>query len=598
MRAAAIGFAAVLPLMVGVAAHAERTQLASTSMINVLLEDQWRLLDPVLGVTALAAALLAGWNAYLRRQLSKRRRAQRALETAHRAKSDFVATASHEIRTPLNAIVGMLELGLRDAAAGHDVQDHLRVAHGAAQALLRLVGDILDLERMGCGKLQLLPEPANPRRLAHSVVQVFAGMARAKGLALKLEVDAAADCDVLVDTVRFRQILGNLVSNAVKFTHDGHVAVRVRARMMAANRLAVSVQVEDTGIGISDADQQRLFAPFSQTRDGARACQGSGLGLCIARRLAALMGGTLTLKSAPGRGCTVSFDFEAPRVTVPRPVLLPCREAHAPHRTLQIMIVDDNGPCRTVLRKQLEHLGHRVVETGNAQAAWRAWRPGAYDLVITDCNLGGERGEGLARRIRAAEAAAGRHRCALWAYTADARREEIDRCLRAGMDACLFKPLTLADLQHRLRDAMRAPGVRAEAWRDGLHFDPAAVDGLTVGDPAVTQRFLRELVQANARDAATLDRALADGDTGAAQDALHALLGVARMIDATGLAASCNAARKAIAQRECPSAARDACKPVLAALDALSRSLRAWIDAAPSDGGDGARQPWSPPKTP
>jgi len=555
--------------------------------IGAMLEEQWMLLDPVLGAAMVAGTLLAGWNGHLRRQISKRQRAEHALraaaqsaESASRAKSDFLAVASHEIRTPLNAVAGMLELGLKEAAAGQDVQDHLRVAHGAAQALLDLVGDILDLEKMDHGQLELAPRRADLRTQARSVVQLFEGMARDKGLALRFEADDGAGADILVDAMRFKQILSNLLSNAVKFTHSGHVTVRVDTCRVDGMRLAICVRVVDTGIGIGAADQSKLFAPYVQTRDGARVYGGSGLGLNIARRLASLMGGTLRLESTCGEGCTVHFDFEAD--------LLPARRAGgvaphgygAPHLPLQILAVDDNAPSRLLLRKQLDHLGHRVVMAGSGDAAWRLWRAGAYDVVMTDCNMARGDGYELARRIRQAEAAQGAARCTVWGYTANSRQDEIERCAEAGMDACLFKPLSLTALQRRLSGRLTERGPLRDAWQHGLRFDPGTIDTLTAGDVQMADRFLTTLRETSEQDAESLRVALAASDHAAASDVLHALNGVARMIDATALADACVAAQHALAQGD--PAARGACRAAQEELAMLTRSVRAWTESVPA----------------
>ncbi|CAM3719958.1 histidine kinase [Bordetella sputigena] len=555
--------------------------------ISAMLEEQLMLLDPVLGASMLAGTMLAGWNSHLRRQIAKRVREERALraaaqsaESACRAKSDFLAVASHEIRTPLHAVAGMLELGLKEAAAGQDVQDHLRVAHGAAQGLLDLIRDILDLEKMDCGKLELLPQRTNLRALTQSVVQVFQGMARDKGLPLRFEADDEVDADVLVDPMRVRQILSNLISNAVKFTRAGHVTVRLRARRTDTMRLAVSLQVMDTGIGISAADQRKLFAPYTQTSDGARVHGGSGLGLNIARRLAALMDGTLRLDSVPGRGCTARFDFQADIVATRPEMHTASQRGGDDALPLQILVADDNPPSRLLLRKQLEYLGHQVVQACSGRAAWRLWRPGAYHLVITDCNMAEGSGYDLARRIRGAESTLGVAPCSIWAYTAGTEQDEMARCTDAGMDACLFKPVSLPELQRRLSATPRTHANLHDAWRQGLRFDPGAIETLAAGDSAIADRFLAALRETSEQDAAALRQALDRRDPTAAGDVLHALTGVARMIGATVLADTCVAAQQALA-RDGVAAAADACRIAQEELSLLTRSVRAWTEGGP-----------------
>jgi two-component system sensor histidine kinase EvgS len=684
------------------------------TFISTLLEEQWRLLDPLLAATALAGTLLGAWNGYLRRQIAKRQRAERALEnqvafmrtlingtpypiyvrdenhrllacnaryldeigatrscvmgrtmaeaqvvpvelatrlqavhdealrqgraifadrdcvlrgtpkkihhwvlpykdprgrtlgtiggwidvsdrvrllqalqhakdgaeSANRAKSDFVATASHEIRTPLNAIAGMLELALKGGASAQEVQDCLQIAHGSAQALLGLVGDILDLERIESGRLDLLPEPADLRQLAESAVRVFAGIAHGKGIDLNVHVGKDADARVLVDATRFKQIVSNLVSNAVKFTPRGHVEVRLDAQRRGPAQLAVTVQVVDTGIGIGEADQQQLFQPFMQTRDGARIFGGSGLGLCIARRLAVLMGGTLMLEGTPGQGCVARFEFVATRLAG-----LPQRDdapliPRAPLPALQVLAVDDNEPSRMLLRKQFEHLGHRVVQAPSGKAAWRLWRPGMYDLVMTDCNMIDGSGYALAQRIRQAESQSAARRCTLWAYTANARQEEVERCREAGMDACVFKPMNLAALQQRLEHHFNAAGTSHAVRHEELRFDPSAIDSM-MGDAVLADRFLAELPQANDRDAQTLREALERGCLDGMRAAIHAIRGVALMVDARALAQACTTAQEVLERACAIEAARHACAAVLAQSGMLSRSMRAWTARVP-----------------
>ncbi|ARP83106.1 hypothetical protein CAL12_21330 [Bordetella genomosp. 8] len=573
------------------ATHAPYDDDGSTAWISAMLEEQLALLDPMVGASMLAGTMLVGWNGHLRRQIARRvrqehelRAAAQSAESASRAKSDFLAVASHEIRTPLNALAGMLELGLKEAAAGQDVQHHLRVAHGAAQGLLDLIRDILDLERMDRGKLELLPQRTNLRALAQSAAQVFHGMAQDKGLPLRVEAGDDVDVDVLVDPMRIRQILFNLVSNAVKFTHAGHVTVRLRARRTQAMRLSVTLHVIDTGIGIGEADQRRLFAPYAQAPDGARVEGSSGLGLNIARRLAALMNGTLQLESTPGQGCTARFDFEADILRAPPDAGAATPACRVENSPLQILVADDNAPSRLLLRKQLEYLGHHVVQAGGGRAAWRLWRPGAYQVVITDCNMAQGSGYELVRRIRQVESTQDVAPCIVWAYTASARQDEIARCTEAGMDACLFKPVTLPDLQRRLAALpLRRDGLRA-AWRQGLRFDPGAIEALAAGDGAIADRFLAALRDTSEEDAATLRQALDRQDCGAASEVLHALHGVARMIDAAALSHACVTAQQDLLDGGVAAAA-DACRTAQQELALLTRSVRAWIHGAPFGAG-------------
>jgi signal transduction histidine kinase/ActR/RegA family two-component response regulator/HPt (histidine-containing phosphotransfer) domain-containing protein len=574
------------------------------ALVTLALKE-WRNLDPSTALMAVLGAMLTAWNGYLRS-------ARRAAESANRAKSDFVATVSHEIRTPLNAIAGMLELAQSGTLDRNDVQECLHIAHGSAQALLAMIGDVLDVEKIEHGTLTLAPEHADLVELTQGTVRVFEGLARGKGIGLRLRISENARVCVQVDRGRFKQIVSNLVSNAIKFTHAGHVEVRVDARPAHEGHLAITIEVVDTGVGIDAADQRNVFAPYTQTCEGARVPGGTGLGLCIAQRLARLMGGTVALEGARGVGCTARFAFVAARE--PRTA---CHSETAPHpdsagSPLRALVVDDNAATRTLLRKQLERLGHRVVQAGSGNSAWRLWRAGLYDLVVTDCSMVDGSGYALARRIRQCEALHPRLHCTIWAYTANAQHSEIERCRQAGMDACLFKPVTLEGLRQQLAQRLPCAQPISGPWREEPRFDLGAIAALADGDAALAERFLAELLDANERDGAALQDALRTQSPRAIKPILHAICGVARMVAATSLASACMAAQDAL--DSCAAAdtathiapgtpagdrvaghierpdtgtaigrAEAPCKAVLDELAALSRSVRRWLDAAPDD---------------
>ena len=562
-----------------------------------------------------AVGTIGGWidvtdRARLLQELSA---AKDMAEAASRAKSEFLVTASHEIRTPMNALAGMLELAMTESTPGSTAHEYLRVAHGSSQMLLTLVGDILDLEKIESDKLELLPERANLAQLTQAVVHVFEGLARGKGIALRLDIDNQARSEVSVDPTRYKQILSNLLSNAVKFTEHGNVSVSLHAQPDGADGLAVRLIVADTGIGISQEDQQRLFVPFNQAWRGRRDADGTGLGLCIVRRLAALMGGQITLRSSPGDGTEVGFAVRLPWLGSPQQGPDPAGAMARTPGPLRVLIVDDNAPNRLLIRKQFEHLGHDVVQAESGRAAWAMWRPGLYDLVVTDCNMAYGTGDELTQRIRGAEAQAAANaaahgatdtadtalpRCTIWAYTANAQAEERNRCLAAGMDDCLFKPLSLETLRRHLAAHLErtSSAGRRDAllpvWRDELAFDPAALYKLSNGDDALLQRFVEELITSNLNDQKTLETALADHDCARLRDAAHAIHGVARMIDARALSTACHATETAArALLDAPDAdpALDGPHPLahaavrraealLSAMTRLTEQLRAWRD--------------------
>jgi signal transduction histidine kinase/HPt (histidine-containing phosphotransfer) domain-containing protein len=560
----------------------------------------------VMAAAALAATVLIIRTARLRRQLGNLRVAKEQAESARHAKDMFLATASHEIRTLLNAVSGLLELSLGKRNERGNDDEPLRAAHDSAQALLALTTDLLDLEKSAAGQLPLRPQPCDLRALTASVARPFDAAARRKGLQLRLNLDAAPAGEVLLDPARYRQILTNLLSNAIKFTASGHVTVDLETRPMPARHLAVRLRVADTGVGIAVADQDRLFKPYMQAGDTTSASQGTGLGLCIARELAQRMNGSISLRSVAGDGAEFLFAFEVPLApesagaadAAPAPAAMARRPGGARAAKLQILVVDDNDAGRLLLGEQLQTLGHDVVATASGAVAWRAWRPGAYDLVVTDCNMPGMSGHALARRIRHAEAqqeanGGTRYRCVIWAYTADTRTEEARRCNDAGMDACIVKPVGLERLAALLRRQPPSRRARHPAWRHGLRFDPGVIETLTGGAPALMTRLLDEVSRSQQRDSAMLRDALARTDWNGVADTAHALTGAARMIGARALADAGMALEQRVRTGGTPPTLRAAARRVLAEQAALEQAVRAWADTPhhADDAGDAAGRP-------
>ena len=369
---------------------------------TVLTIYHWML--PYRGSDGEVSGMIGGWIDISERQhlLEALREAKEGADAANRAKTTFLATMSHEIRTPMNAIIGMLELAMKKADQGVTDRLSIEVASGAARGLLDLIGDILDIARIESGRLSLAPERANLRELVESVVRIFEGLARQKHLQLTLDLDATVNREVLVDPLRFKQIASNLLSNAIKFTQEGHVRLRVSAEPSADDeRLAICLRVEDTGSGISQEDQQRLFSPFSQASNhGQSARGGSGLGLMISRTLSEMMGGSLVLNSVLGQGTQVEMRASLPTLATlsPQPIVEPAPLLES--QALKVLVIDDYPANRLLLSQQLHYLGHRVVDAVDGAHGLRAWRAEHFDAVITDCNMPLMNGYELARAIR------------------------------------------------------------------------------------------------------------------------------------------------------------------------------------------------------
>lgn len=501
--------------------------------------------------------LSAAWNAYMRRQIKQRQAAERALndqlierrqlfeelrcakeraDEANRAKSTFLATMSHEIRTPMNAVIGMLELTLKRIESNHPDRPAIDVAYNSARDLLELIGDILDIARIESGRLSLSPERVNPSEIVGSVVRIFEGLARQKNLELLLELNPANPAiDVLLDPMRFKQVLSNLVSNAIKFTEQGQV--RITVELLATpepEQVRMLLQVEDSGIGISEQDQRRLFEPFAQANGtGQSGRGGAGLGLVISRSLCEMMGGSLRLDSQPGVGTQVQVSLllsTLPLEQMSKTTETPIHTSTAP---LNVLVIDDHPANRLLMCQQLEFLGHRFSVAEDGEAGFEAWKSGLFDLVIVDCNMPVMNGYELTHAIRDHEQQSDRSPCTVLGFTANAQPEERQRCKQAGMDDCLFKPLTLSALSQWIAEI--EPTDRSPAFSlKGLHL-------LTGGNPAMDLRLLTELLSSNRLDRQALQALSRSNDPQSFLDIAHKIKGAARIVQATRLIDRCEA---------------------------------------------------------
>jgi len=383
-----------------------------------------------------------------------------ALE-ASRLKSEFLANMSHEVRTPMNGVIGMAAL-LSDTPLTADQREMTQVIRGGAESLLAVVNDILDFSRMEAGRMRIEEGGFDLPVVVDETLALLSPRAQAKGLALACEVDPGLPATLHGDAGRIRQVLTNLAGNAVKFTEAGRVAVAVRRLNLTATHAAFRVEVSDTGIGIPPDQHGRLFQPFTQA-DGTstRRHGGTGLGLAISRQLVELMGGRIGFESEPGRGSVFWFELTLPLAARPGSAR-PWAPRAAARTGARLLVAEDNPANQQVTRRMIERLGHECVMVGDGAAALAALARGGFRAVLMDCQMPGMDGYTATRRIRAGAVPGVDPRLPVIAVTAYAMEGDRERCLEAGMNDYLAKPV----LPEVLAQALRRCGIES-APEDG-----------------------------------------------------------------------------------------------------------------------------------
>ncbi len=393
----------------------------------------------------------------LQRAAAIQQQALEAAEQANRAKSDFLATMSHEIRTPLNGVLGMVQ-ALERGALTEDQRRQLAVIGRSGSALLVILNDILDLSKIEAGMLELAPAPFDLGQLVADVVDTFAEIAEAKGLSLSQTLAPGAAGTYLGDAVRVRQILSNLVANAIKFTATGGVQVSA-ARIDGRLRLTVS----DTGIGLPSERIEQLFDKFTQLDSTTtRKYGGTGLGLAICRELATALGGEIRGYGAPGDGSRFEFEAPLPQVAISPPAPQSATLASGP-TALRILAAEDNLMNQTVLRTLLQQAGLEIELVGDGAQAVAAWEASTWDVILMDVQMPVMDGPAAAREIRRRERATGRAPTPIVAVTANAMAHQIEAYRASGMSEIVTKPIEVGALLAALQAVLDDPSTEALA---------------------------------------------------------------------------------------------------------------------------------------
>ncbi|MBX9823425.1 MAG: PAS-domain containing protein [Xanthobacteraceae bacterium] len=477
-------------------------------------------------------------------------------EAATQAKSTFLATMSHEIRTPMNGVLGMMEV-LEHQGLDDGQRRSVATMRDSAQALLRIIDDLLDFSKIEAGRLELEETAFSLSGLIDGSVDTFRPQAAAKGLSIESVIEAGSNDALVGDPTRVRQILFNLVSNAIKFTQHGGVKVRAGTQPLGDGATRVTLAVTDTGIGLSAEQRARLFQPFAQADSSTtRKFGGTGLGLSIVRRLTELMDGAVKIESTPGNGSTftVSLTLKAAPADSPLAVLLrpdtakgltPKRREH-----FRVLVVDDHPVNREVLVRQLDLLGIAADSVNDGVEALDAWAAGRYNAVLADIHMPRMDGYELTARIREAEREGKRSgHTPVVAVTANALKGEEERCIEAGMDAYLVKPVNIERLKTTLERWLSVGDGKGpaapKADEAGSAIDRSVLGAWLGDDQAAINSLLGKFRDTAVDTQREIDSASKAGNLAALAAAAHKLKGAAQAVGAKGVGSAAAALEQA-----------------------------------------------------